>query len=351
MPAVSELINEKCEQFNSTKCKLRKVIIVNDIVRTLEKLWLAKFYVGPYYDVSNGSLQHWRELSREEVLKKVRQALNDKNKQKKGRKKKQQEQHHDEEEDGTNNQTNSRRQHSVVMRRLSSSLRSLLSLQSIMSWRREEKSEEEYDESMGTIHGMMFEQDVYFSTPRGDEDLLNDAAEGPSSSSSYLCLGNKRYQELRSSYSSNSDSFHSASCSQRKMIAREIVTKMENLGCSFLSDEEESKRNLEQKWKILDKESAIEKVYQDLNSDDRGGVENMEMEDFNKNISSMRHDPPLVPRSEAHAAHLVINKRQRQQQNQHQQHQEQYYTLPINSTTQHLEEVKITKDDIKEYCL
>ena len=67
------------------------------------------------------------------------------------------------------------------------------------------------------------------------------------------------------------------------MIAREIVTKMENLGCSFLSDEEESKQNLEQKWKILDKESAIEKVYQDLNSDDRGGVENMEMEDFNKN--------------------------------------------------------------------
>ena len=69
-----DLINENCEAFNSTECKdTTKKTIKNHIVATLEKLG-AKFY---------GDLTHdfqWRELGRDEVVKKVAQALNDKKK-------------------------------------------------------------------------------------------------------------------------------------------------------------------------------------------------------------------------------------------------------------------------------
>lgn len=76
------LINENYETFNATDCIIRKESILNDIVRTLEQLG-AKFFHGPYFDDTSNNPIQWRELKRGEVEKKLRQALNDKNRVKK----------------------------------------------------------------------------------------------------------------------------------------------------------------------------------------------------------------------------------------------------------------------------
>ena len=290
---LSELISEKCEPFASTKCRLRKGIIVNDIVRTLEKFWGAKFYDGPHYNGSTSSSE-WKEVEREKVIIKVRQALNDKKKK----------------------SPEKERRHSRTMSgiiSMSSSMRSLMqtslksldhSMKSLCNNSRRQLFKKQSRQESFLPGAMMFENDVYFSIKQSGDEEDHDDVDLNSS------LGNKRYQELRSTYISK-ESFNSASSSQRKMIAREIVSKMErDLGTSFISNE----------GKILDEESAVEKVYQDLyGAAANWHVESLDTMQFNNDDMIARHHLPPLPMN-----HDFQRDHQQKHQN-HDQYQHQHY--------------------------
>lgn len=251
-----DLVNEHIASFHCTKCKIRKSMIQNDIVRTLEK-WGARFYEGPCYDSS--TQQQWKELTRKEVLKKVRQALVDKKKQYIAAVNS-----NEEPEEGMQNSSGSLMSmpqfFSNLMQRSIQSFRELLQT----GGHNDEdfsnsKQDISMDISMNSFDPMMFENNVYFtSTTLSPHDDSNDCCP---------TLGNKKYNHLCSSYQSK---FNCAfSHRHRVMIAREIVTKLGKMGTHFYlrdSPIEGSGTNHQSPhpWQSIDTETTAQKVFQDL---------------------------------------------------------------------------------------